>query len=447
MKKIINILKYIITFNVLIFLFNITLHASCSFDSNLIKKNIEESYEVLKEEGMFYKVSKLFNIRSDNSADALMINEAYSIDYKKPYLSYMKTRKNYKRNLTFYELPETVGELNTIYFEDQYKNGEDIYYDTISELGNFLNGRINHFTNYGRYWHGYLIFLRPLLLIFNIKQIRYLLLFLYIILFIELIKLLYKKFDKNVSLIYSLTLICSGYFSASYLIGNSSVFLIMMISSIILLKYENKIKNVGLYIFINGCLTSFFDYLTVPLITLCLPISIYILKLMKEKKDWKYCIKVLIKNSIIWSIGYISVWIFKWVQYDLTINDSYNMLSIGFGQVFFRMKRVNEAVGIDVSYISIIIKIISKSLLYTIFSIIILFVINKFKPIIKKLNKNVIPFLLLSFYPIIWFIILANHTILHAHFVYRHSLIFMLGILLCFYELFFVKEVESEKIY
>ena len=442
MKKIMN---YIFIFILLILSFNIGLYISCSFDSKLIEKKIKESYEILNKEGMFYKVSNLFNIQSDNSADALIMNECYSVDSSEPYLSYMKVRKSYKKNLTFFELPETVGELSTIYYVDENYDESEIYYNTIAELGDFLNGRYYYFVNYGRYWHGYLVFFRPLLLIFNILQIRHILFLSFSILFITLIYKLYKEFNINISIIFALSLICSGYFSASYLIGNSLIFIIMMISSLFILAKKNKIKDFGIFIFIIGCLTSFVDYLNVPLITLGMPCAVYILELLKEKKDWKYCTEFLIKSSFIWVFGYAFTWISKWILYDLTINDHYNMISIGFGQVFFRMQRVNEAVGLDVNYISVITKILNKSLIYIIISVFILLILNKFKISVKKINKNSIPFLILSLYPIIWFVVLANHTILHAHFVYRHSLLFMLGVLLVVYQLFFVKEVKNEK--
>ena len=433
MKKVINkFLLYVGIFILLILTFNISLYISSCFNSNLIERKVSESYEILNKEGMFYKISNLFNIRSDNSADALIINECYSIDSKEPYMSYMKARKNYKNGLSNYEIKEDVGELKTYVeiIDDETKE----YYNTIAELGDLLHDRIHIYKNYGRYWHGYLVFIRPLLLIFNIMQLRNISFLVFSILFLYFINLIYKKFGKDIAVIYGLSLICSGYFSASYILEVSPVFILMMISSIVLLKNIDKIKDFSIYIFIISCITNFIDYLTVPLITLCIPISIYLLKLFRDKKDFKYCIKFLIKNSFIWLFGYSFTWISKWVLYDLTIKDT-SMLNIGFGQALFRMQRVNEAVGISVSYISIILEILMKSMIYILVTLLILLFLNSFK--FNKLNKNAITFLLLSSYAIIWYIVLANHTILHNYFTYRNSLIFMLSILLFLKESFF----------
>ena len=442
-EKLIYLLKYIKTFILLIIIFNIGLYLACSFNSKLIKKNVIQSQKMLEKEGMFYNVSDLFNIRSDNSADALMINECYSVDSDEPYVSYMKTRKNYRKNAKLYQYQETVGELST--YVEEFNDESEMYYNTISELGNFLEGKIHSYINYGRYWHGYLILLRPLLMLFNIMQLRHILFFIFCLLFTYLIYLLYKEFGLNIAIIFGLSLICSGYFSASYILEVAPAFLIMMISSIILVKNINKIKDFYLFIFIIGSITNYFDYLTVPLITLGFPCTIYILKLLKEEKDWKYCVKFLIKSSLVWVTSYAITWILKWVQYDLTINDGNSMLKIGFGQAMFRMQRVNEALGIDISYISVIVNIIGKSLIYTILTILIIMILNKFKPLIKKNNKKYIPFLIISLYPIIWFVALANHTIMHNYFTYRNSLLFMLGILLTINELLFSKNKNIEE--
>ena len=49
----------------------------------------------------------------------------------------------------------------------------------------------------------------------------------------------------------------------------------------------------------------------------------------------------------------------------------------------------------------------------------------------KDCIKKIIPFLLVAILPIIWYIVLSNHTVQHAFFVYRNMLIFLFGILIC----------------
>lgn len=441
-KVIVKILKYCITFLSLIFIFNVLLYLVCLFDSNILKKNVEESSAILKNEGYRYKLSNIFNIKNDTYTDALIINEVYSIESEKPYLSYMKVKRNFKRGISNFEAPEEGGEGFTVNY-NEFENKEIYSADAIGELEDFLNGKIHYSTIYARYWHGYLLIYRPLLILFNILQIKHLLFALYLILFVYFLYLIHKQYRKNICVIFGLSLVCSGYFSASYSLSSSPVFLTMMISCIYLLKKINKIENFSFFIFIVGCITSFIDYLTVPLISFGIPCAIYLLKMYDDNVDWKYCTIFLIKNSIVWAIGFILTWFFKWMQFDLTINDGNNMLNIGFSQILFRTQRVNEAWGVDINYFSVIYEIISKSTLYILLSIIIIMVLNKFKLTSNKINKKIVPIFLLALYPIAWYIVLANHTIMHDFYTYRNSLIFMLCILLCVYKIFFANEVEK----
>ena len=153
----------------------------------------------------------------------------------------------------------------------------------------------------------------------------------------------------------------------------------------------DKIKNFNIYIFLVGCISCYFDYLTVPLISFGVLYSLYLLKLIEEKKDWKYCVKSLIICSFLWLVGYAGTWIFKWIQYDLTINDGNDMLKIGFVQSFYRMERVNGLTG-DLSYIAKTIEIIGPSSLYSLITMLIIMIINKFKVYSSKLKKNSIEY-------------------------------------------------------
>lgn len=430
MKKILfNIIHYILIFVFVFLICNILLYISCIFNSKYIYKNVKSSYNILNKQGLIYFINKKLDLANDNYTDALIINEMYSIDNKSPFESYLKTRKNYKRGLTTSELKDITGESRSITKGDKFSK----VYNPINELKQFINNNIHTSINYGRYWHGYIILYRPLLLFLNITQIRILLFLLLCILLLYFVFLINKRFGKTIAIIYGLSFILNGYFSVAYSLESSPIFLVMIMSSIILLKNIDNIKNIGIYIFIVGCLANFFDYLTVPLITLVVPMSIYILKLLEEHKNWKKCIKILILNSIIWSIGYISSWLLKWIIYDIVFSENISMIQIGFKQFFYRTQRENS-ISINTCF-DIIIYLLKKPSIY-IGVIVLIIIIGKkylFKPHIY--TKKALPFVIITTYPIVWYTIFANHTIIHFYFVYRHCLIYMLGLLLTIYEI------------
>ena len=436
MKKYLNkLIKYIYTFIGLIILLNILMLLSCLFDSKLIKDNVIKSSNILLKEGTTYNIKDISTVRNNNLTDAQIINEMYSIDNNHPYESYMKAKRNYKKNLTKFEVKDINGEGVTINKADNINIHGD--YDTIEELHLFLNNRVHYSINSGRYWHGYMIFYRPLLIFFDIKQIRMILLIIYILLFSTLIYLIYKRFDVSKAIIYASSLICSNYFTASYSLESSPIFLIMMISSIIFILKIEKIKNINLYIFIIGCLTCFFDYLTVPLIALGMITSLYILKLSEENKDWKHIIKIIIQLSIIWFIGYASTWIIKWILYDITIQEKNSMFNTGFKQGIFRINRTGNYYYKGITVYHRILGFLYNMPLYILITTFIIAIINKFNYNINYNNKKIFAYLLISFMPISWYIVLSNHTIMHYYFVHRHILVFLLGVLLSINELLF----------
>ena len=439
-KNIYRTLNYIIVFFTVILIVNICLFVSCLFDSKVIRKNVVESSNIIKKEGYFYPIQDIFLVTNNNYTDAQIVNELYSIDHNHPFNSYMKARRNYSKKYTKHEIEDVNGDgltINYIKNRDLEIAGEE--YDTINELEYFLKGKIHSSINSGRYWHGYIMVYRPLMIFFNIKQIRLLLLMSYIILFITLIYLIYRRFDIYKAIIFGTSLICSAYFSASYSLESSPVFLIMMISSIIFLLRIDKIKQVGIFMFVVGCLVSIFDYLTVPLITLGMICSLYVLKMIEDKKDWKECFKFVIITSLLWLGGYLSAWIFKWILYDLTIPSKSSMLKVGFTQSFFRVQRVSNTICNGINIWQSISQILYNMPIYILGTLIIIAVLKKFKYNINIHNRYAIVFILISLMPITWYIVLANHTIIHYHFVHRHVMVFMVGTLLATYEVLFDK--------
>lgn len=425
MKKLI---KYPLFFLGLLLIFIFLLFISSLFPSSIIEKNIKESSKILTEEGNLYQFFDWSHVVNNNYTDVLMINEAYSIDNKNPLYSCLSVRKNYNENITKNSLTDQNGDSVSL------NNAED--YDPVGELAEFLDGNIDTSVTYARYWHGYLPILRTLLIFFNVSEIRIILLIIFVFLFIWLLKLIKNKIGLLESGIFAISLILYSYFLVSYSLESAPVFLVMMISSIILLKRIDKIKNLYLFIFITACITNYVDYLTVPLITLAIPLILYITYKQKESNDLqcKDFIKIIIKFSLIWLLGYGFTWFSKWIIYDLLYNE--NIINTAISQVIYRTEnsvsykttKISEVIGSFVLNNIIYCVIIGNFCLF-------LFLLNMSKYKIKLQNKKdyfnmSLPILLIALMPIVWYIVLSNHTIIHTRFTYRHMLIFMLCILI-----------------
>ena len=464
MKQAVNgILRYAGVFAALIIVFNLSLYAACSFSSDLLKNQAAESADILKRQGERYELSRAFNVCSDNGTDALIINELYSVDSREPYASYMKARKNYDAHSAKSEILDRSGH-NTSALYSASENRTVLGYDPIRELEDHLSGAVHLSFIYGRYWHGYIVLFRPLLILFNISQIRLLLLAVFTVLFACFLRLVHLRFGKNAAFIFAASLTCTGYFTASFSLQNSPVFLIMMISAVIMMKRIDRIKDFNLSVFAVGCAAGFADYLTVPMITLGMLSCLYILQQLEEGRDWLHCCRTAALSTAAWFTGYGGTWLCKWVLYDLTVNSGncfmligegtkahltaagdFSMLSTALKQIAFRTSRTNSEAGIYADkYIYVTLNILGRASLYTLFSAGILLYMHKFKAVIDGFNKTAVPFLLTALLPALWYTVLANHTEQHYYFTYRLSFVYMLSLLLAINEICFAKQTRQK---
>jgi len=225
--------------------------------------------------------------------------------------------------------------------------------------------------NYARYWHGQSLILRILLTITTIRNIYFIGIGLLSIVFIYLLKEMFKK-DKILCSAFFLGTIVINFFIVPFCIEYFYPFLISFISSIIILKTYKKNKNIDILFLVSGMLTCFFYFLTCETLTLTLPLFIYVYLIQKDKQELK--LKTIFKYMLLWIIGYSFMFIIKWIiacmhyGFDF-INDIsskakfriYNknenfisMLAVNFVELIkllFPFNRINFAITVSVALI------------------------------------------------------------------------------------------------
>ncbi len=80
-------------------------------------------------------------------------------------------------------------------------------------------------------------------------------------------------------------------------------FIIAISASIAILLKKDTNKNVGAIFFIVGSITSFMDLLTEPLITLGLPLIIYMLLMQKQRSSIKQDLIDFARICFLWGDG------------------------------------------------------------------------------------------------------------------------------------------------
>ena len=164
--------------------------------------------------------------------------------------------------------------------------------------------------------------------------------------------------------------------------------------------------------------------LDIPLLTLGGPLILYFL--FKER-DGKNDFKELIKFSILWLLGYALIWFLKWVLMDVIYGR--NLIKIGIGQVLYR-----SSGGILLKFLATFYNILNMAIPIFIDTILILYLSIKYiKNINEETRKKGRIFFIISLMPIIWYIILPNHSLNHYFFTYRLLFISILSIPLGFY--------------
>ena len=258
-----------------------------SLPTQRMRQNVAVSSEQVSSEGSYYQWAKGYkNAQSDTYTDAsLVLNAMYP------------------------------GSGNVV--KDAMNAPRLLYGDDNNEDSVVLAAREEpeetHEVNYGRYWHGSLIFLKPLLLFFNLADIRIISMILQMgLLFLVIQEMMKKKLEKPLL----------GFFTAVILLNPISMimcfcfsveYILMLAVTWFMLHYHEKLMNGYRYYFyflINGILFVYFNELSFPMIGFAIPLIFYLL-LSEEGVAEK--IRKEIGYGIMWVLGYVGVWMGKWI--------------------------------------------------------------------------------------------------------------------------------------
>ena len=180
------------------------------------------------------------------------------------------------------------------------------------------SGNLAPDTNYDWYWHGYLVVLKPLLVFFNYGEIRWLNSILMFALVLWSLILIAKRIGRTEMLLFLGMLLMTHYEVVSFTMQYASVFFVTFLSIVCLLSFPSwfRDKKMDFYaFFVIGAVTVFVDFLTTPVVSLGLPLLIWILY-----KDESHKVRQVILLSVMWSVGYASLWIAKWGVCALTFD-------------------------------------------------------------------------------------------------------------------------------
>lgn len=309
----------------------------------------------------------------------------------------------------------------------------------ISQINNAKKDR--SITHYARYWHGYLVILKPGTMFLDISYVHLLNALLQIIVAACLIMLIADYFGKGYGFSFFLAYLLMNPVSLAMSFQFSTSYYVMSLVSLAFLRKKDYFieKQKFIYLFlISGILTAFFDLLTYPVTTLGIPLVLLLVALHQSQKLNNYfdAIKTVVLPSIFWGVGYAGMHLGKWLMaWMLT---GYNVMSEAFTQLQYRMSYTT--MGTEGSDIINPIKAISKNfqviLHEPIFAVLLIVLIAslwklfKLRKLEKCQNNCVLKFALglVMLFPFIWYTLLCNHSFVHRWFTYRSLSVFVFAV-------------------
>ena len=277
---------------------------------------------------------------------------------------------------------------------------------------------------YSRYWHGYLLYMIPGLQIMDIGELKIISLFLQFFLTLVLVYLLGKR-SMLLILFYGTVALFINPVTTVLTFQEADIYCIMMISMIIMLRYNEKLQK-GLYFsffMVNGICVAFFDLLTYPLVAFGVPLILNLL--INDFTGIRDELKKIIIYSIGWIIGYVGMWGGKWLVSSILTGR--NMFSDAFRSIGIRTHGQGEYNGVlsyrnTLSAIWNSINDLPMILLFllTIGIIILYFIRNKHKILFSANSlKRSTCFLIIGLFPFLWYYVVMNHSIVHPWYSYR----------------------------
>lgn len=305
--------------------------------------------------------------------------------------------------------------------------------------------------DYSRYWHGYLLWLKPLLEIMNYQQIRILNTVLQILLVLAAGLVMVLKKQKRLVLPFLILYLFLTPLALFKSLQFSWVFYVCIVSSLaLMLRFDTLKRRRTFYLLfmITGMATSYVDFLTYPLITLGVPLVIYLV--MQPGRAWKQGILDVIAFALVWGVGYVGMWAGKWVLCTL-LTDNNVLQSVG-GNISSRMSFIYvEALLDNVEEDFTVLTIFQRNLeafnhwIYMAPFLLALFAYAHYygkeraclhnRSLLVNVNwltGAALPLLLVALSPVAWFFVASNHTYIHYWFTHRTLAITVFAVLAAF---------------
>lgn len=364
--------------------------------SGRVQANVRISAEDMLEDGLYHQmVAGKETTKLDNFTDALMMLTAS------------------------YDGPEGVMDKTINNYETRLKEGNLIESCKVSGL-EVEEGTVKRHA-YARYWHGYVVLLKPLLAFFELNEIRDLNLMVVMGMICATVVLLYKQNRGRFAIPYVLAVCFINPMAVAASLQFSTVFHTMSLAVLVMLLFWKQKwfrEYIWVYFMLVGMLTSYVDLLTYPVVALAFPVIFYII-LSNPGKLIDGAIRVIL-NSAFWCVGYVGMWASKWALSSTLTGKNYftkamETVKLRSGDTAFEQE-LSAGQVLDAMFGFL--KGSSFSLVLLLVLLVVLALLVK-GGIRKERMVSVLLLVAVSLYPVIWYMGTKNHSAIHGFYTYR----------------------------
>lgn len=294
-----------------------------------------------------------------------------------------------------------------------------------SVAAHYVNGvPFDQEVPYYQYWHGYLLLIKPLMLLTNYQGIRILNAIAQLSLLAVLVWLMFRKGLKAYILPYLLGIAFLMPVAMVLSLQFAPCYYIMTIGSIAVLLAGERLDTGDHLLFLYlGIATSYFDFLTYPVATLGIPAAFYFLrqKVASIRETFLRGLRICFS----WGFGYVVMWAGKWVLGSIVTGTNVLMTasdklaersSVNIAADENLFLNMYAAVSVNVRHFIATPAIL---LLGIFLCVLLVRLCRQWKN--HRVNwlltvQTVFPFFVLAVMPVVWYMATTNHSTIHYWF-------------------------------
>lgn len=277
-------------------------------------------------------------------------------------------------------------------------------------------------VDYTRYWHGYLVLLKPFFLLFDYADLRVFNVLFQLLLVFLIFRSISKMGYEGEAWSYVLSILFMMPVVIPLSIQFSVIFYLTNISVLILLKAYDWIADKNgmlLYFQLIGMCASYFDLLTYPLASLGVPL-VCVLVIEADRDSWTK-VKNIICLSVSWGFGYGAMWAGKWILSTVVLRDS--VIANALSQILLRALHTQNGAPITVldTWLRNVEFYFEKPFMILTALCMAAFLagILKSRSQLADVCIDIIPFLLVAVMPFVWYALAGQHSYEHHWFTFR----------------------------